>query len=81
MIKEKTFKIKISHSRRSDRSVEGTLEYLRNYFSYTLEVGNSWNRKINMSPKTLKSFVSNLNKSFEEIESSCFERTHIEIDK
>ena len=75
----KQFKINISHTRRGDRIVEGTLEYLIGYFSYTLEIGNSWNRKINRTPKTIKSFVTNLQKSYEEKEASCYERTFVDL--
>lgn len=61
--------------------VQGTLEDLISYFSYTLEIGNSWNNKINRQPKTIKSFESNLQKSYSEKEASCFERTSIDIVK
>ena len=45
----------------------GSVEYLRNQvFGYTLECGNSWNSKINLYPKTVKSMVTALNKSAEE---------------
>ena len=49
-----------------ERTVTGTLEYLIDYFSYTLEVGESWqyekgNKKINVNPKSAKSLVTNLN--------------------
>lgn len=45
---------------------EGTLPELVKAYSYTLEVGESWqhekgNRKINRNPKTVASLVSNLN--------------------
>lgn len=44
----------------------GTLEELTNIFSYTLEVGRSWerergNKKISIHPKTAESLVKNLN--------------------
>lgn len=57
----------------------GTLEELIGYFSYTLEIGNSWNKKISRSPKTIKSFVSNLQASYEEKEASCYNRTSVEL--
>lgn len=49
-----------------ERRVTGTLEYLKQYFSYTLECGRSWerergNKKINTDPKTARSLVTNLN--------------------
>lgn len=49
-----------------DRIVSGTLEELIEYHSYTLEIGNSWNPKINRYPKTIRSFISNYNKSVDE---------------
>ena len=39
-----------------------TMEQLTQGFSYTLEVGNSWNNSINRFPKTPKGLVNNLNK-------------------
>ena len=59
--------------------VTGNLEYLIDYFGYTLEVGNSWNKKINTKPKTIKSFVSNLQKAFEEKEACCYDRTYVSL--
>jgi hypothetical protein len=42
----------------------GTLEYLLDrVFGYTLECGNSWNRKIPRYPKSGKSLVKALNDS------------------
>lgn len=67
---EKTYKIMIKRYRfggeASVRYEEGTLEELIKYFSYTLEVGESWqhekgNKKINCNPKSAKSLVTNLN--------------------
>ena len=45
--------------------LEGTLEELIEAYSYTLEVGESWqhergNRKINRHPKTIASLCNNL---------------------
>jgi len=57
--------------------VEGTLPELLQHFSYTFEVGHSWNNKINKNPKTINSFVKNLQASYEEKEASCFERTSV----
>lgn len=44
----------------------GTLDELVQYYSYTLEKGASWqhekgNKKINRSPKTIASLITNLN--------------------
>lgn len=48
---------------------KGTIdEFINNVFGYTLEVGNSWNKKVNRYPKTIKSLISNLNKA---AEASC----------
>ena len=80
---EKIYKVQTTKSRRSGEDrvnvVERTLGELIEYFSYTLEIGNSWNKKINRNPKTIKSFVSNLQKSYEEQEASCYDRTHVEL--
>lgn len=48
------------------REISGTLEELISYFAYTLECGKSYehekgNKKINVKPKSIKSFVANLN--------------------
>lgn len=58
--------IKISSTMRKTRLVTDTLENLISSFSYTLEVGKSWqhekgNKKINVNPKTIKSLITNLN--------------------
>ena len=74
----KTYQIKKIKKER-ETIVEGTLAYLIDYFGYILEIGNSWNRKINRNPKTIKSFVSNLEKSYDEKEGACYERTYIEL--
>lgn len=52
---------------------EGTLEELREAFSYTLKVGQSWehergNKKINLHPATIRSLVTNLNNA---VSNSC----------
>ena len=68
----KTFKVKITKSgMRNTREMvyEGTVEHLvGNVFGYTLECGNSWNRKINRRPKSISALVTALNKSYNEIE-------------
>ena len=46
---------------------------------YTFEVGYSYNRKINLAPKTIKSFVSNYEKALEEKQGCPVEVTYIEI--
>jgi hypothetical protein len=75
---ENTYTIK---KERNDKEtiITGTLSYLINYFSYTLEVGNSWNPKINRNPTTIYSFITNLQKSFEAQEACCYNRTSITL--
>ena len=44
-MKEKIYKIKksvIGPTKNKETEIEGTLEYLTDYFSYTLEIGNSY---------------------------------------
>ena len=69
---KREFKIKVTKSgMQSSREYiwEGTLEYLvGNVFGYTLECGNSWNRKINRFPKSGKALVTAINASYDEIE-------------
>lgn len=48
-----------------EREVSGTLEELTEYFGYTLEVGHSWDSRIPLKPRTIKSLINNLNKSFD----------------
>lgn len=55
------------------RIIKGTLEALISYFGYTLECGRSWNDRINSEPKTYKSLISNLNKSYQETMDSCYD--------
>lgn len=65
---KKEFTIRHTHGRHdgseSEHDYTGTLEYLENeVFGYTLECGNSWNRKIPRYPKGVKSLVKALNDS------------------
>lgn len=43
-----------------------TVPELIQYFGYTLEVGHSYNNKIQLRPKTIKSFVSHFNLAVDE---------------
>lgn len=48
------------------REVKGTMDYLKEYFGYTLECGKSYehergNHKINTNPKSIIALVNNLN--------------------
>ena len=61
----KEFTIKKDRKGRTDET-SGTLEELIAYFKYTLECGKSYqhekgNKKINMTPKTVKALVTQLN--------------------
>lgn len=76
----KLTKIRIGRSD-SEKIYKGTLKELIEMFSYILELGKSCNPKINRNPKTIKSFVSNVQKSFAEKESCCYDRTIIELIK
>lgn len=63
----------------TDTEITGDLDYLINYFSYTLEIGASYNPKINRHPKTIKSFISNLKEALNEKEGACYNRTLISL--
>ena len=72
----KEYTIRISR-KGTARLATGSLEYLTNYFAYTLSVGKSYeaekgNKKINTAPKTVKSLVSNLNKASDNSGSSTY---------
>jgi len=46
---------------------EGTMKhFIDEVFGYTLECGHSWNAKIPLQPKSVKSLVNALNKSADE---------------
>jgi hypothetical protein len=50
-----------------ENEYKGTVEYLASaVFGYTLQRGNSWNKKINRYPTTAKGLVDALNKSAHE---------------
>jgi len=54
----------IQHRRGREREIGPyTLEELIKYFSYTLEKGNSWDRKVNRNPKNINSLINNLDKA------------------
>lgn len=63
----KTYEI-VMVRRGRERVISGTMKELLEYFSYTLEVGKSWehekgNKKINLNPKTGERLVDALNKA------------------
>lgn len=69
MAKQKIYRVTkniYSMARTRTYTLEGTLEELLEATRYTFEVGYSYNRKINLRPKTIKSFVSNYEKALEE---------------
>lgn len=81
-MKKQTIKLIALIKTRHDRRTlwVGTLAQMTDAFSYTLECGNSWNHKIKTAReiKTLKSLVSNLNKSVDETQGGCFDRDFYE---
>lgn len=60
-------------------TVTDTLEGLTKYFSYTLEVGASWNKKVNRWPKSIKGFINSLQLAYEEKEACCYNRTYVTL--
>ena len=60
-------------------TLPGTLEELIEATRYTFEVGQSYNRKINLAPKTIKGFISNYEKALEEKQGCPVEVTYVEI--
>jgi len=76
---EKIYKIKVEKKGR-ENIYEGTIDHLmKNVFEYTFEIGKSWNSKININPKTIKTFVTNLQKAYEAKEDQCFDRTFVSL--
>jgi hypothetical protein len=81
----KTYSIKTTRvSFRQDRPnseniTTGTLEELAKKFSYTLEIGNSYNPKINRNPKTIGAFIKNLQMSYDEKEGATYTSTNVEL--
>lgn len=74
---EKIYYIKKYH-RGHETVIKGTINaFVHNYFGYTLDCGHSWNPKINPEPKTYKSLISNLNKSYHETQGSCFYQDYV----
>lgn len=58
-----------------------TLQSLKKYFGYTLEVGRSWNNKIPYASdiKSIRQFMTALQKSYEEKEAACYDRTMVSV--
>ena len=59
--------------------LESTLKELIEATRYTFEVGQSYNRKINLAPKTIKGFISNYEKALEEKQGCPVEVTYVEV--
>ena len=59
--------------------LESTLKELIEATRYTFEIGQSYNRKINLTPKAIKGFVSNYEKALEEKQGCPVEVTYVEI--
>ena len=68
---------------RNDKKYEytGSINELTEYFSYTLQCGNSYNKKINMKPKTINGLISALNKSVKETQSGSWNPDYYELKK
>ena len=82
-MKKKQYTIQTSCQRHSgsDRvnTQTGTIEELTQYFGYTLEIGNSYNKRINRNPKTIKSLENNLQKAYDEKEAALYNRTSVSV--
>ena len=75
---EKVYRVKKTRKDR-DTIFEGTLSHLIDgVFGYTLECGNSWNKKIPRQPKTIKSLIKAINDSYDEIGGGYF-KSHVEL--
>ena len=75
----KLYSITTSRNGRNYESGFCTIEELKQYFGYTLEIGRSWNRKIKHPNdiKTIKQFITALEKSYDEKEANCYNRTSV----
>jgi len=78
---KKIYTIILHREARKPTEYSGTLKELIAIFSYTLSVGHSWNMRISQQPKNIKRFLSALQKSFEEKEACCYNRTIVELKK
>ena len=80
MAKQKIYEVtKTIYGMARTYTLKGTLEELIEATRYTFEVGQSYNRKINLAPKTIKGFVSNYEKALEEKQGCPVEVTYVEI--
>jgi hypothetical protein len=81
---ERRYKIETVRDGRTPSYTEGTLDELIKYFSYTLEVGQSWeresgNKKINRNPKTIKSLITNIQNAKENAAANGYSGTHYSL--
>ena len=75
---EKMYQVKKTRNGR-ETIFEGTLSLLIDgVFGYTLECGNSWNKKIPRHPKTIKSLIKAINDSYDETEGGYI-RSYVEL--
>jgi hypothetical protein len=73
----KIYTVKIND--KNSRTTSGTLEELKKYFSYTLLCGSEYEKSINANPKTIKSLISNVNKSYDAIAANGYSDKSIEL--
>lgn len=62
-----------------ESSQTGTVAELAKIYSYTLECGHSWNRKIPKEPKTIAALIKALNNSVSETQGSCFDQDYYQL--
>ena len=79
----KTYTI-VKHRRGRESEFTGTLEELTQTFSYTLEVGYSWQsqrgcKKVNKQPKTIKALLTALANAVYNTQGSCYEQDYYEL--
>ena len=53
-------------------NVEGTLDELTEYFSYTLSTGHEYDSKVNKNPKTIRSLIKSVNRGYEAMGMFCY---------
>lgn len=75
---EKTYTIRKTHKGR-DYDQTGTLDELKQYYSYTLECGISWMKKRPADPKSGAALVKLLNKCVQETQGCCYEQDYYEL--
>lgn len=71
----KTYTI-VKTRRGQTTEVTRTLPELVAYFGYTLQVGNSYNPRISLNPKTAQSLVNNLNRAVAEKQRGSWDPDH-----